>query len=289
MTPKLTPAALALISTLVRFDLPKALRPRVNCSLTAGQFAAAALLEGPPCGPDADGARALGAIVRDGALADLEVIQYINHNRTNGFVGYAFSDDKGSVLAAFRGSETAFECVPTNIDWLDNVRAPFDGSVQYRDIKRFVAPYEGGAPLFTGHSKGAHNALYALAVTEDPGARCVCFDGQGFAPGQLRVSCARRLSERAVNYVQENDIVGALLCHPEKRVFVKSTGTGNAHALSAMAFDREGYPVPGRRSLISYAAGIASRALYRGLSEDTQGGEEARVDCPRVALAPKTS
>lgn len=267
----LTPKQLALMSVLAGYDVPERLLPRVNCSLSVGQLARALLQEPPPCGPEGEGARALEAILRDEALLKLWVTDYINHNHTNGFVGYAFEDARGAVLAAFRGSESTHGCAPSNVDWWDNVRAPLLGSAQYDDVRRFAARHARRPLLFTGHSKGAHNALYALATSQNTAARAVVFDAQGFARGQLSEAERAALEERALNYVQRDDVVGALLWHPERRIFAQGVGEGNPHALSAMAFDEAGYPIPARRTLRSRAAGIMSRALYERLQPRVGG------------------
>ncbi len=261
----LTPEQLALMSALAGYDVPERLLPRVNCSLSVGMLASALLKEPPPCGPEGEGTRALEAILRDEALSRLRVIDYINHNHTNGFVGYAFEDARGAVLATFRGSESTRGCAPSNVDWWDNVRAPLLGSAQYGDVRRFAARYARRPLLFTGHSKGAHNALYALATSQNTEAQAVVFAAQGFARGQLSEAEHAALEERALNYVQRDDVVGALLWHPERRIFVQGTGEGHPHALSSMAFDEAGYPIPARRTLRSRTAGIASRALYERL------------------------
>ena len=271
----LTPIQLARVCGLAYFDPPRFLLARIGHSLTMGQLARAMLKEGAPCGPQGDAVEALTDITTDPVLSALKVICYINHNDSNGFVGFAFADEAGSVLCAFRGSESREHCAPSNVDWWDNVMAPFDGSIQYADIARFMTRYEQGDVLITGHSKGAHNALYALATSVNPKAHCVCFDGQGFLRGQLSPKQSAALRARAINYVQRNDIVGALLYHPERRIFVKATPEGNAHALTSMVFDEEGWPVPAHRTLRSMATEIASRSLATGINEATGHAEGA--------------
>lgn len=255
-----TPLQLALLCQLVYFDPPPTLAKGAGGALTAGALARALLLK-PPCGPLSPAEIfALGQIETCRSLSALRVAAYINDNQSNGFVGYAFRGPAGPTLVGFRGSESTLSCAPSNIDWLDNLRAPLRGSLQYPAVEALADTFPPPR-LFFGHSKGGHNALYALASRGREGDQCVCFDAQGFAPGQLTRDQAQRLANQAVNYVQRLDVVGALLCHPERRVFVEEAGQDHPHALTAMAYGLEGDPVPGRRPLRSAVIGLTSCLL----------------------------
>ena len=151
------------------------------------------------------------------------------------------------------------------VDWADNFAAPFAGSGQYQDIYRLVNRYPTGPLTITGHSKGGHNALYALAVARNPQARAVAFNGQGFRRDQLDRAQKARLRAQAINYVTRSDIVGALLYHPETREFCAARLDENAHALSAFLFQPDGYPVPAGRTCASRAIEAASRIALHGL------------------------
>ena len=165
---------------------------------------------------------------------------------------------------ALRGSESG-PCAPSLVDWADNFAAPFAGSVQYQDIYRLVNRYPAGPLTITGHSKGGHNALYALAVARNPQARAVAFNGQGFRRDQLDRAQKARLRAQAINYVTRSDIVGALLYHPETREFCAARLDENAHALSAFLFQPDGDPVPAGRTCASRAIEAASRIALHGL------------------------
>ena len=175
------------------------------------------------------------------------VVDYINENTTGGFVAYVVRNGD-ETLIAMRGSESPGECVDTYVDWVDNVCEPFAGSVQLEPIRRLAEQYSNGKVVFTGHSKGGHNALAALAVSENPEARAVAFNGQGFSVEALNEVQLRRLRERGVNYVVADDVVGALLYHPERRVYVAKNPGTNAHMPEAFRFNEDGMPVRARRS-----------------------------------------
>ena len=194
----------------------------------------------------------------------LLVLHYVNRNADTGFVGYSFLAPDESVTLALRGSESG-PCAPSLVDWADNFAAPFAGSVQYQDIYRLVNRYPAGPLTITGHSKGGHNALYALAVARNPQARAVAFNGQGFRRDQLDRAQKARLRAQAINYVTRSDIVGALLYHPETREFCAARLDENAHALSAFLFQPDGYPVPAGRTCASRAIEAASRIALHGL------------------------
>ena len=214
-----------------------------------------------PCGRLSDSDReALRVLAATPELARLTLLDFLNHNSSTGFVAYAFRSPDGGVHCIFRGSERPGCGVPTGVDWLDNFLAPFRGSVQYPEIAAFARRFPDSRVTFSGHSKGAHNALYALAALPNDRASAVAFNGQGFSPGQLTRPQRSRLAAHAVNYVVCGDLVGSLLWHPERRVFVRRQSTDDPHALSSLSFNRRGQPVPGCRPLWSFALEWATRA-----------------------------
>ena len=92
-------------------------------------------------------------------------------------------------------------------------------------------------------------------------ARAAVFNAQGFACHALSKTQKQRLRAGAVNYVVAGDIVGALLCHPETRFYVRQNPGTNAHSPDAFAFDAEGFPIPARRTWLSRAVEVLSRLL----------------------------
>ena len=190
----------------------------------------------------------LSVISETGELRELVLTEYVNDNGQSGLAAYVLRSADGVLHCVFRGSERQGCGVSDNVDWRDNFLAPLCGSVQYEGVERLVRRFRGRQIVFSGHSKGAHNALYALAVCEGGGSACV-FNGQGFARGQTDKTARERLRDRGVNYVVCGDPVGVLLHHPERRVFVKKQGTGNAHALASFSFDAQGVPTEGIRPL----------------------------------------
>ena len=200
------------------------------------------------------------AMLEEIRLLPLRITGCVNSNAGSGFVAYAFESIDGTHIAVMRGSERAGRCVPDNIDWKDNFCSPFYGSVQYEEAVRFADRSPDGALILTGHSKGAHNALYALSRAANPNAQAVVFNGPGFARTQLDRSAVSRLRNHGVNYVVDDDIVGALLYHPEQRRFVRrADNVTNPHMPEAYLFDDSGDPVPGRRTARSVAVEFASR------------------------------
>lgn len=191
---------------------------------------------------------------------EIDIIRYINRNDSSGFVGMAFRDKRGQIVAAMRGSETSMGCAPNDIDWVDNFAAPFSVSVQYQDAEDFANAFPTDNLTLTGHSKGANNALYALSVAMNESARAVVFNGQGFACDFFHAEQRRTLRQRGVNYVVADDLVGALLCHPENRIFVRGKPGVNPHAPEAFEFHDNGNPIPAMRTLRSRAIDLASRA-----------------------------
>ena len=215
---------------------------------------------------DGLGALTCGAYLEDvsGVLSALEasplnILAYENDNAGTGFAAYAFAAPKETIIAV-RGSETKGECVPTNVDWRDNFCAPLAGSVQYAAATALANRYDGPL-LLTGHSKGGNVALYAQGATQNPLARAAVFYAQGFACHALTKAQKQRLHAGAVNYVVAGDAVGALLCHPETRFYVRQNPHTNAHSPAAYAFDAEGFPLPARRTWLSCAVEVLSRAL----------------------------
>ena len=235
-----TPFQLSLLCRLAYFDPPGTLGQSIGSDLTVGRLVYALLRTAIPTAGERE---ALYKITADNMLSGLRIIDYQNADDTTGFVAYAFGAADASVVLAFRGSEMLPERLRGLIDWIDNLRAPFAGSIQYPDVEQFAAPYAHGALMLTGHSKGGHNALYGLGTSPNRRARATVFDAQGFACRQLNPTAVRAIGLRGINYVQARDPVGALLCHPERRIFVQVVGTGHPHALDAMQFDEAGQPV----------------------------------------------
>ena len=213
------------------------------------------------------GALACGAYLEDAAgvfsaleTSKLRILAYENDNDDTGFVAYAFGG-RGETIIAVRGSEAKGACVPTNVDWRDNFCAPLAGSVQYAAATAFADRYRDGSLLLTGHSKGGNVALYAQSTAQNPLARAAVFNAQGFACHALTRVQKQRLRAGAVNYVVAGDIVGALLCHPETRFYVRQNPGTKAHSPDAFAFDAEGFPIPARRTWLSRAVEVLSRLL----------------------------
>lgn len=219
-----------------------------------------------PCVEMYDAAREAARAMKDSTAV---LTGYINDNQNGGFVAYTF-DDGDTTIVAMRGSESRGECVPTNIDWTDNICEPFAGSVQHPDIERIAAKHPTGKVYFVGHSKGGHNAMYAHAVSQNPNARAVAFNSQGFAHGMLTEEQEMRLSENAVNYVVSDDLIGALLEHPERRVFVKQAPATEAHMPEAYLFDEDGEPIPTFRAPKSFLTEFVTRAVDRALNGGTR-------------------
>lgn len=207
------------------------------------------------------------------------IVDYVNFNAGNGLVAYVIQMPEETVVV-FRGSERAGECVSSNIDWVDNVCEPFVGSVQTEEIEKIVQTYPQGRVVFTGHSKGAHNALVALSLSENPQAQAVVFNGQGFAAEALSPAQEETLARRAVNYVVYRDPVGALLYHPERRVYVQGPETGDPHRPEAYRFDEAGAPIPARRSLKSRLIEGATRLAEGWIQK--KGGQGAEKFCRAV-------
>ncbi len=206
------------------------------------------------CGRLSDSDRAaLQVICRSESLAQLTLLDFINRNSSTGFAAYVFRAPDRGVHCIFRGSEGRGCGVPTAIDWIDNFLAPFHGSVQYADISALIERFSGEQITFSGHSKGAHNALYALSVYMGEHAQAIVFNGQGFAPGQIDRSARARLAREGVNYVTRGDLVGVLLQHPERRVFARRRKGEHPHALSSFVFDENGEVKPSMRTLWSLA------------------------------------
>lgn len=194
--------------------------------------------------------------------ADLQSLVFkggVDKTSTTGFTAIAFGlPDGGGTIAAFRGSDAQA------IDWADNFGAGITGySVQYNDVKSFMATFAGEGDVYvTGHSKGGHNAMYAAATSPNV-VGGAAFDAQGFPPSRRVLNSqetARLQNSGLVNYVAESDTVGAILDHPEKRVFVKTKEDRSPfdivynHTLDSLLFNEDGSAARGSRSLYSVIA-----------------------------------
>jgi hypothetical protein len=268
----MTTQELLYLSWLSYIDLPELYRTliarggKVPVSALADTILRMDAAGALPCVKMYDAARAAARAMKDSTAV---LTGYVNDNQTDGFVAYTF-EDGGETVVAMRGSESRGECVPTNIDWTDNFCEPFAGSVQYPQIEKIASAYPSGNVIFTGHSKGGHNALYARAVSQNPNARAVAFNSQGFARGALNQAQTDCLEKSAVNYVVSQDLIGALLGHPERRVYVKQAAGTEAHMPEAFLFDEDGEPVPTLRAPKSLLTEFVTRAVDRALNGGTR-------------------
>ena len=251
----MTPWQFSLLSQLAYYDFPAGTDP---LGQTAAQLAQSLLDEGGDLPPY--GRQPLIDITQDPVVGAMVLIAREVDLTQPGFAAYAFASPEEGKVVAMRPTES-HTSLSGSMDRSDNFLAPPVGSNQYPSVERFVNRFPEGRLTLTGHSKGAHNAMYGLAVAQNGGAVCTCFDGQGFARCQLTQEQKDRLRQRAVNYVTQNDPVGALLYHPEQRIFVQQS-CRPSHALSCMVFGPDGYPVPARRPLWSYLV----QALTTGLA-----------------------
>jgi len=208
------------------------------------------------------------------------IVGYIDNNRMTGFVAYAFLAPGREAIVAVRGSEMRNRCVPSNIDWRDNICGPLAGSVQYADAIAFADRFPEGSLILTGHSKGGNVALHAQGGAENPLARAAVFNAQGFARDGISREQRARMRAGAVNYVVAGDLIGALLYHPEERFFVRQVPGTNAHSPEALAFDEAGWPIPAGRTLASVGVEILSRALLALQRLGFAPGVWKLINCP---------
>lgn len=254
----MTPGQLSLLCTFSNLSLP----PRIRGSL--GAICPILLPR-----MSAEKQTLLRSIREDPLLSGLMLEDVVDKNADTGLVAYVFRDPaSGHGYVAFRGSETEKNDTGIPVDWVDNLAAPFSCSAQYADAAALAARFRRTPVTFTGHSKGGHNALFALSTLNSDDSHALSFNAQGFARGQLSREQIRRLRERAQNLVVQKDPVGALLWHPERRRFVRYSGRGHAHSIAAFSFASDGQPVPGRRPLWSWLLEAASRLAVRALRPD---------------------
>lgn len=252
-------------------NLPREITPGQTLAEIAARLKSLHESAALPCGKlSAADLETLEIIRADPDLAALVLLEYANRNSSTGLVYFVLRAPDESLHLLFRGSESRGCGVPTGVDWLDNFLAPFHGSIQYPEIAALVRRFPKSRAVFSGHSKGAHNALYALASCPAPDARAVVFNGQGFAVDQLTRPQKSRLARQAVNYVTRGDPVGALLFHPEKRIFTRARPGVHPHSLAAFDFDRSGSPRPGLRPLWSFALELASRLAVQKIPSPEQ-------------------
>lgn len=231
----MTELSLARLCAFSYLSLPSSLRERLPVRLS---LAARVLQQSPLSDESARLLCALSDTLETAALMLVEAPE----NPASGFAACVLRSGQGQHIAVMRGSDSS-GCA-AHVDWIDNIAAPLLGSRQYADIEALLRHYPAGPLLFTGHSKGGHNALWALAHSPNALARAAVFNAQGFARRQLSPAQRERLRLRGVNYVTRGDLVGRLLSHPERRVDVCScpyTGADGgmkvAHRLGSLCFD----------------------------------------------------
>jgi hypothetical protein len=184
-------------------------------------------------------------------LNNLIIIGHINDDRKpgnengTGLVAYAFQkEETNEICFLCRGSEGGiFSFVPdwvekiekrkwTEIfkseDWQDNFNMIFQDSTNFEPLKNFalgiISEYGDSDTHYSvyGHSKGGGLAIYLAALFENMEGAAV--DGVGLPVStymeNVNFIAALRKSKLR-NIIADNDIVGKMLIHYEKRVFVR--------------------------------------------------------------------
>lgn len=185
-------------------------------------------------------------IAKDEILNKLMFTDYKNDNKQNeydidftGFVAIALKDDFGNCVITIRGSEGANQAEVEGfetflgkeglgdfltVDWTKgNVRFLSGKSVQFQPLLDFVKKNKaefGKKTFLTGHSQGAANAVYACAYFDEMQAKV--FDGTGCAQLLDKKQRQRLKQSDVVNYVLNGDLIGSLLFHSEKTVYIAS-------------------------------------------------------------------
>jgi hypothetical protein len=263
----------------------------------------------------------LADIRANAQLNSLVLIGHINDDRMSGnengtgLVAYAFKKmETNEICFLCRGSEGGiFSFVPdwvekieqkkwTEIfqaeDWQDNFNMIYKDSTNFEPLKQFaqsiIADYgdtETGYSVY-GHSKGGGLAIYLAALFENMGGAAV--DGVGlpvstYMENKSFIPMLRQSNLR--NIIAENDIVGKMLVHFEKRVYVKMPETFQnelgvavnpndtyafnwAHYPQAIFLDETGSTMPSKKKrFLPSVVGIINnvlmiKILYNRLSDN---------------------
>ena len=114
---------------------------------------------------------------RDPYLRNLKISGYENDNGKSGFVGYAFSDNSGQGVVAFRGTEpgTLEDWVPENVSSAVLLETP-----QLKKAKEFMQNQAGdfSSIQLAGHSLGGRLAGQ-VALLDDRATDAYTFNAPG--------------------------------------------------------------------------------------------------------------
>lgn len=179
----------------------------------------------------------LKQLSEDSTLGDLIITDYLNDNiqsgssEYTGFVGMALQNSEGQSVIILRGSEGAGESEAENAinpflskDWIDNYYLASRGSDQFAVAEEFARKNQsqnGQPTIVTGHSKGGANALYVAATLDN--VEGAALDGPGISHLLNEEQIERLKNSGMTNYISEGDIVGGLLFHDEKVMFVETS------------------------------------------------------------------
>ena len=119
----------------------------------------------------------LESIKKDEYLRNLKISGYENDNGKSGFVGYAFSDNSGQGVVAFRGTEpgTLEDWVPENVSSAVLLETP-----QLKKAKEFMQNQAGdfSSIQLAGHSLGGRLAGQ-VALLDDRATDAYTFNAPG--------------------------------------------------------------------------------------------------------------
>jgi hypothetical protein len=226
-------------------------------------------------------------------LSNLKVKDYKNDEGKDNFVGYAFSgENPQDVVCAFRGTMGSKVGDPSNFlgeSWLNNYNLGVNGgSLQFKPTKDFVEKNmtPGAQTIVTGHSQGGGDGLYACATI--PGVTGVVFDAPGIGQDLTSEQSDRLANSGSTNIVNQNCPVGAVLFHPEKRIYAQYfdhneldkygrqildenglpkniSGPFAGHYLQTIHSDKDGNVIEGERSLQSKLVEGITQAAYNNV------------------------
>lgn len=209
-------------------------------------------------GKAADDSRRLleeaGGSIRFGYVTVYDCVEIVSEDRATAFYAVNFAIDRNTFFIAFRGTDDKIISFYEDAELAYSFPIASQISAFGYTSSRIAAC--GGRFFLGGHSKGGNLALFAyLFLSDEEKERIIRVynnDGPGFPEEIAGILFTRKNSEKIVNIMPEDSIIGRMLTAGGKTEIVKSTALGAAqHNMFTWETEGAGFAQTQRFSLLS--------------------------------------
>lgn len=172
--------------------------------------------------------KAVGKSIRFGYTAVYNCVEILSEDLANAFYAVTFATDADTFFIAFRGTDDKI------VSFYEDAELAYSFPISSQTSALCYVTEEleerKGKFFLGGHSKGGNLALFAYLFLRDEEKeriiRVYNNDGPGFPEDIANILFTRKNSEKIVNILPEDSIIGRMLTIGGKTKIVKSTAAG---------------------------------------------------------------